>query len=683
MADINELKNQYFAAKPANEAAGILLEKSTTFYKRLNSNSFVEKIQKMWRFYYGMFSDVNVGHEVGFTGEQGELVTLPVNHFRNLASHILSMITANRPVMEARAINTDYKSLAQTYLANGILEYYMREKHLEKAIRDAVEMSIITGAGFIKLEWNATAGEAYDGDEEEGTIDYEGELEFSVHSPLDVVVDGTKDSWADHDWVLVRSKENKYNLMSKYPELAEKINGVTPVNELDGAFNLSLWSNDSTDDVFIYEFFHRRCDAMPDGRYLLFVDSNITLLDAKLPYRVIPVFRVAPSNILGTPYGYSPMFDVFPIQEGINSLYGTIMTNQNAFGVQNIWVPKANDIQIHSLEGSLNVVESAVKPESLQLTETPTEIFKFLEVLIAAAETISGINSVTRGNPQPNLESGTAMALIQSMAIQFVSGLQHSYVKIIEDVGTAIIQILKDYADTPKTVALVGKNNRTYLKEFTGDELNSINRVVVDVGNPLSRTLAGRIQIADNLLQYQLIKSPQQYFQVLNTGKIDVMFEGEMNELLLIKRENEKLMEGQLVKALILDNHKLHIDEHRSVLSDPDLRDDNALAQNVLNHIQEHINLLRDGDPDLLIMTGQQPLQPPPQQLPPDGGQGGPPPPAPQGEIADLAQLPSGLPQPGEQISGPGVNGVPLPQIPSPAPPLEGLPVLPNQPVIK
>lgn len=669
-----QARSKYFAVQDAEQTASILLGKAQTFFNTLNSNDYIDKLNKMWKFYHGIFSQSS-NHEVGFTGEQGELVTLPVNHFRNLAQHILSMITTNRPVMEARAINTDYKSLAQTYLANGILDYYMREKHLEDAIKKAVEMSIVLGAGFIKLEWNATSGEEYDADPETGEVNYEGELQFSNHSPLDVVVDGTKENW-NHDWILVRSYQNKYNLMAKYPELADKINSI-PSKDKVGRQQLSLWSNDETDDVAIYEFFHRRTEAVPEGRYLLFLDSDVVLLDTKLPYRVIPVFRVAPNDILGTPYGYTPMFDVFPIQEGINALYSTISTNQNAFGVQNIWVPKGADLQVHNLEGSLNVVESTVKPEPLNLTDTPAEIFKFLEMLIQAAETISGINSVTRGQPQSNLESGTALALVQSMAIQFISGLQQSYVKLIEDTGTAVIQILKDYANTPKTIALVGKNNRTYLKEFIGEQISSINRVVVDVGNPLSRTIGGRIQMADNLLQYQLIKSPQQYFQVLNTGRLDAMFEGEMSELLLIKQENERLMEGTSVRALALDNHKLHIEEHKSVLSDPDLRNDDALAELVLNHIQEHLNLLKNTDPELLMLTGQQPLQ---QQAPPQQAQQLPPAGAiDQNQIPGVVAPETGLVQPGEEISGPGVDNISLPNPPTPPAPFEDLPVLPGQ----
>lgn len=663
-------KSIYFAAKPAEETASILMGKSRSFYNYLESNNYLEKLKNMWQAYHGSYNSYNDGHRIEFTGEQGELTQLPVNHFRNLAQHIHVMITSNRPIMEARSINTDYKSLAQTYLANGILDYYMREKDLESALKKAAEISIVLGAGFIKLEWNATAGKSFDADPETGEIDYEGEIEFSTYTPFDVVVDGSKENW-DHDWIMVRSFENRFNLMAKYPEVADKLASIPSKTE-SSVSRLAVWSNDETDDIPVYEFFHKRTDAMPDGRYILFAGEDIILMDVNLPYRVLPVFRIAPGDVLGTPYGYSPMFDVYPIQEALNAMYSAILTNQNAFAVQNVFVPKGADISISSIQGGMNIVEGNTKPEALNLTQTPAEVFKFIEVLIQSAETISGVNSVARGNPEASLRSGSALALVQSMALQFISGLQHSYVKLIEDVGTALIQILKDFAMTPKVVALVGKNNRTFLKEFTGEDVSSINRVVVDVGNALSRTMAGRTQMAEQLLQMGTIKNPQQYFQVLNTGRLDSMFEGEMTELLLIKSENEKLIEGESAMATALDQHRLHIMEHKSVLADPDLRKDADLVNRVLNHIQEHITLLRQVDPDLLMLIGEQPLQDPnvPQMAPPMPSDA-----SMTGVVPEMMSPQQGLVVPGQAIQGPGVDNISMPGLPSPPPPFETLPV--------
>lgn len=616
----------YFAAREAEDCAAALLEKGASFFQTMRSNSYLDKISQMWYYYYGNFNQENGsdGHEITFTGEQGELVKLPVNHFRNLAQNILNMIIANRPVLEARAINSDYKALSQTYLANGILDYYMREKGLEEAINECVEMAIVLGSAYIKMDWNSMGGDMYEQDPDTLEPVFEGELEFSVLSPLDVVVDGTKERW-NHEWIMTRSYVNKYNLIAKYPELADKIASISTKNE-NLQSRIGYFTNDTTDDIPVFEFFHKRTAAMPDGRYMIFLANDIVLIDVPLPYREIPIFRLAPANIMGTPYGYSNMFDIYPLQEAINALMSGALTNQNAFMVQSVFIPRGADLSTDSLDG-MTIMEGNAKPEPIQLTQTPPEVFEMVKGLIQTAEMLTGVSSVTRGQPEASLRSAQALALVQSMSLQFQSSFQQSYVKFLENIGTCVIEVLKDFAHTPKLIALVGRNKRPLLKEFKGDMIKDIKKVIVDVGNPLSRTTAGRVQMADQLAQMKLIKNPQQYFMVMETGKLDTLIEGDISDLLLIKRENEWLLEGREVFANPLDQHRMHIMEHRAVINDPELRMNPELLSNVQTHLQQHIDLLRTVDPDLLMLINEQPLQDQmaAQQVPPaPGAPGGP-----------------------------------------------------------
>lgn len=633
----------YFAEKDASDTASVLLNKASIWTNNLEATGYLEKLRSMWSAYHGAYyNTVSNGHQVSFSGEQGELIQLPVNHLRNLASHIITMTTSNRPSMQARAVNNDYKSIAQTKLANGILDYYMREKRLERYLKTAVEHAVVLGAGFIKMEWNATTGEVYDyfDDETTGEPDlnrpiYEGDIEFMNLSPFDVLFDGTKESH-NQDWYLVRTFKNKYDLAAKYPEQAEKIKNLETKSQYQrftmGVSQLVY----ETDDVPVYEFYHKRTDSLPNGRFILFLNDEIILQDIGLPYRVMPLFRISAGEILGSPYAYTPLFDVLPIQEGLNMLYSTILTNQNASGVQNFWTKPGGDLNVTALQGGLNLIESMEKPEVLQLCYTPPEVFKFVEMLERVGETLTGVNSVARGNPEASLKTGAALALVQSMALQFMSGLQQSYVALIEDVGTAIIKILQDYASAPRMIAIVGKTNRTELKEFKGEDISSITRVYVDVGNPLGNTIAGRMELAQQMMQYQIVKNPNQIMQVLNTGRLDALTEDVQDELDLIRRENEAITDGEAVIATMIDDHQQHILEHRKVLQDPELRKDPTLVQRTLAHIQEHITMLQTGDPALLQLIGQQslaPQVPPPQQAtanpqgpmaPPQEGQTGP-----------------------------------------------------------
>lgn len=708
--EVNQNDNpnkRYFAAKPSKEATGILMQKCNYWYNLQSSNGLLNKMQASYRAYHGGFYEtLSHGHTITFGGDQGEYAQIPVNHYRNIAQHMLVMTTSSRPAMDARATNTDYKSLVQTYLANGILDYYMREKNLEEFIKRSIEYAIVLGAGYIKLEWNSTAGEIYDYENDaDGNPDptkpiYEGDIEFNNLSPFDVVFDTTKEN-NRHDWVVVRTFKNKYDLSAKYPELKNRIEELSTKSDymmlkfVGGAFNAQ------TEDVPVYEFYHRKSDAIPQGRYMMYLDTDLVLYDGPMPYRELPVIRTAPSDFLGSPYGYTPMFDLIPLQEAVNSLYSTILTNQSAFGVQNIYVPRGADIGFTSLSGGLNIIEGnqqAGMPQALNFTSTPPEIFNFLQMLVRDMETLSGVNSVARGNPESSLKSGAALALVQSLALQFSSNLQSSYIQCIEQLGTQIIKLLQDFAVSNRAVTLIsGKSNKAFVKEFNSSDLSNISRVVVDVGNPLARTTSGKLQMAESLLQYGGLKDPQDYLTIINTGKLEAATEDLQKELFLIQGENERLVEGEFVIAAMYDAHAKHIAHHKGVLSDPELREDVDLVNRVNQHIQEHIDLLRNTDPGALMLIGEQPLPPPPpppgsqpppgvqlqgppgpggpqQGGPPPGHQGppGPPPGHPMRPMPPVQQPVPMAPQPGHpgqlpgKIMGPGIEaGQRLPSMPN------------------
>jgi hypothetical protein len=183
---------------------------------------------------------------------------------------------------------------------------------------------------------------------------------------------------------------------------------------------------------------------------------------------------------------------------------------------------------------------------------------------------------------------------------------------------------------------IVGKTSKYLMKDFTGKDLQNISRVSCDMGNPLTRTTAGRVELAQNLLQSGLITHADQFLQVINTGSLEPLTEGDQAELMNIRSENEWLSDGKSVQAIITDEHALHINEHKTVLASPEARQNPNLLQVTLDHINQHLNLLRTSDPQLLQMLKQQPLAPQQQAQP---QQQGPPPQQAQHAMNNTAQV--------------------------------------------
>ena len=160
---------------------------------------------------------------------------------------------------------------------------------------------------------------------------------------------------------------------------------------------------DETDNIFVYTLLHEPTPAMPNGRFTTCLDNGTVMLDGPLPYKETHVDRLAPDEEEGTIFGYTVGFDLLPVQEAIDIVYSTIITNQATFGVQNILAPKGHDLSTSQLAGGLTLMEydpAIGKPETIQLLQTPPEMFNFAGQLEHLAETLSTVNSVARGNPR-------------------------------------------------------------------------------------------------------------------------------------------------------------------------------------------------------------------------------------------------------------------------------------------
>ena len=666
-------EKDYFAARTGEELIAGLNAKIENWNSTIESTGYLNKLRDMYAAYHGAYyNSVGDAHQITFGGDDGELVEIAVNDLRNLGNHMITMMTSSRPAMETRAVNTDYKSIVQTRLADGLLDYYMREKRMEEYFKDACEYAVVFGSGFIKLSWNQMLGmivnkEEMDAAETLGedipASEKEGDLELETLSPLDIIQDLTKEG-RNKDWIICRSYKNRYDLIAKYPDLEEEIMSIDS-KDVNDRIQFSSSIDDGTDDIPVFEFYHRRSESMPEGKYAFFAGKEAMFYEGDLPYKKIPVYEVSAGHILGTPLGYSNLFDVLALQDASNSLFSAAMSNLNAFSVSNILNPIGSNIEVTQLSGNLNIIyfnPQAGEPKALDLVKISPELFRMIDLLGQKQETISGINSVVRGNPEASLRSGSAIAMIQANAIEFMSGLQASYTFLIESVGLGVLEILQDFAHSPRIANIVGASGRSYMKEFSSDDISDINRVIVDSGNPLTKTAAGRTQIADNLLQYSEI-TPEQYYNVLSTGNLDVAMEEKNRKLANLKSENEGMLFGEQQRAIITDNHIEHINSHKSVLDDPSMRADVKLAGIVLGHIQEHIDILKNGDPKTLMALGQQPIAPsqPPMPAPVEGGEQ-PPAAAMEGQTMPPEDMQNPAEMPPEDQAGAKIQKVRLPE---------------------
>lgn len=615
------MESKYWAAQGPDKIASEIMGKVKLYREYTEHSGLLHELRKSFNTYYGAVNIESVDQS---------LKAIHINHYASYVRNIHNMITGSRPAWEVRAVNTDLESQADTQLASGLLDYYMREKHIEVKLTDSCLKALFLKEGWISLGWNATGGEVYGTNPETNEPIYEGDFECDTHTILDVCRD-IKRRDMNHEWYILRKFKNKYNLAAKYPEFAEKIIALKPDNRFDIQYELNgfkyanTFKENDSDIIATYTLLHKKTEAMPQGRMVEICDDEITLFDGPLPYKDVYLFPITAGPHFENAFGHSYLMDLLPIQDAFDMTVSSILTNQAANAVQNFQVPKGAAPKVTQIMDGMNVWEydpKAGKMETMDLLKTAPEVFNFAGFLTQQSDLISNVSQIGRGNA-PNNMSGTAMALLQQQAIQSTSGVQMSYTFALENVGTAKIELLQTFAVVPRVAMIAGKSKKSMLKSFSNKDLNGIGRVYVDRANPLTKTGAGRMEIANNLLAApNMISTPEQYLGVLTTGNLEPLYQRDNSQRMLILSENENLMEGKPVQALMTDNHPTHILEHSCVLDSPEARENPQVVQATLAHIQEHMNLAKSMDPAMAMTLKQASLfQPPPPPMgAPQGG---------------------------------------------------------------
>ena len=662
-------RDQYWATLPINELLGILVKKQKGYENYLLKSGRLMR----WRMNWEMYMASELRMQILYGGGRGQFKILQSNIFRSIVTGLISVICNQRPSFEPQVINDDSKSLAQDQVAKSVLDYYLKVGRMEDCYKKATLYGLLLTEGWLYERWDATVGPIVDilpGN----TPKHEGDARFKVLSPMDVCRDYTRID-TQNDWFIVREYVNKWDIIANRPDLKDKLCALYIPQELQRfRFGHMIDGSNSDQDLIpVYTLIHAKTKACPNGRFVQFVDDDTFILDTELPFDEIPMYPFYPDEEPEANFGATVMSSLVHLQRAYNMGLSVILTNQATFGVQNIAIDENTQTKPEQVIDGVNFIKCNLQkgiPVAIQLCKTPEEIFAQLDRIEAQMEKLSGLPAILRGAPPTGVTSGTAMAYLQAQALVFNSPLQQSYISLLERSATGLFNMLKTFADTKRVATIVGKSKATYSVEFDGSDLQGISRVVVNAGNPTVKTEAGKIQTAQDFLQKGLITTPQEYFEVVETGDIETMTEAIEKELILIRKENEILMEGKPVVMAPGDNHPLHIREHQAVIMDANLRqqpNDPILAA-VLVHQENHLAAMTPGgpqsaDPRLLAILGIPPFPAPaPSNVPatnvaapvtnqPPAAHGAPPPLAHSGPVGNEPQahpnapvLPKGSP---------------------------------------
>lgn len=653
----------YFMTWEAEEVAAKLMGMNQRFY-----GASFNPIWQMWqRNTYSYYSTVLDAQSwftaLQFVGEQGELVKMSVPQARSLIRQLVTLITKQKLAFQGLAKTDGSEVTENVRICNAVCEEVVEKTKLDLMAEQLVEDGMVIGTGFLKTTWRSDLGQPIAVEENERVV-YEGDIEITVPHIMDMLYNFQIPRWEDLDWVQVRVRRNRWNLIAQHPDLTEQLMKLPAVStELRSR---SYMGFDDNDTVYVYEVYHRPTPSLPRGRMLIYGDAHCVLYDDINRYGCIPVEQYKPEPIKGLNFGYPMLSNLLPAQEMYDHEFSSVATNHGALGVQNITAARGSDVNCEALGGMNYIwytpqdIPGGGKPEPLNLLQDSPSSLKFAEALLSNMQQMSNINAAVRGEV-PQSSSGVAIATLTTNALEFLTSYSKAMINCLERSMFCAVKSYREFATTERLVRMTGKNFQAFSRKFNAQDLDPIVGVKIQMINPLMQTMAGRVEIADKAIERGLVTNMQEYVSILDGEPLTKLFQPQASQNDLIQAENDAMMDGTQAIVLSTDNHPRHIMMHSTLLNDPIVRSDGQRVNLILQHILQHLDLAKSTDPVLMAMvqTGQMPPMPPPMSGP-EMMPGGPQP--------EMGAEPPSPPPEGNPDGGTGeVVALPTPKVAKPA----------------
>lgn len=596
--------------------------------------------------------------QIGFTGNELENLRFHINLVRGYARQQTALALGEDAAFKAMVVNSDHRAQARAELADRIVTGVYK-RYSAPYDEKVAESDGVLGAGFSHYRWDFTGGDKVTMQQQVQQPDgsmlphptkvQSGAPTVTVVYPWSMIQE-TKMS-GDHLWRCARESESKWNIIAMFPAKKDEILNVSVGQDkwdFGTLFRLEDLEIANKDLITVRHFYHARCPAMPEGRYTILY-QDVILWDGPCPMKKgLPIAEMCSGTFIESTFGYADIWDLIAVQQALNQVNSDELQNYAAFGRQSIGIEKGTEVTIDAIvKGTaFYIPQGGSMPKAVQLVAVPETLPDLKQYLHKQLDNISGQNAASRGDPDPNVRSGEMQALNHAIAISYQSFRQKAARAFRIRGATIITELIERYGETPFLVSIAGIEQRSYVAEFTRDDLDGIELITMDEVSPMMQSISGRMQVYQQLAT---IPDPEQRsaaYEFITSGNTTAFMAQDRAEAMCIRRENEDLVTGERpVPVNACDNPYRHMPKHfaqRQLMAasdNPDVEAIKRLDDHMLEHQQQYLGL----SPVVAAFFNI----PPPPAIPPGPG-------APNGNpVWQLQMLGAmGAPQAGSQPGG-------------------------------
>ena len=372
---------------------------------------------------------------------------------------------------------------------------------------------------------------------DETSLEPEGQVIQEVFSPRNVLLPRYCRRLADADWLEEVHVETVEWVWRKFgvvvdPEPQQASTWVTPeavdTDQRDVEWQWGMPVN----GVVVRGRFIRPCPDFQRGAIIFYTEKHIlraTDLLTYFPDGDIPWEMATMVEDEKTAFGTTPLWDVLPIQDALNTDMTAIVNHIKMYGDLQMWASSTANVKVEKISnatGQINQYMGEKAPEFAKPPDLSETHFNTMNLLQQLGQSVAAAQDISRSN---GAKSGNALATLQQMDNSVMRPALKSISEMLEASDCKALALMGEYYTVERVIKMTGRSGWEIIEDFTGSALNGNYDVRVSLMTGLSDNPLVRQDTVIKALDKKII-GVQEARQYLEMGESDSMLEDMQKE---------------------------------------------------------------------------------------------------------------------------------------------------------
>jgi len=562
-----------------------------------------QKHDEQWAINAAFYAGDHYVRQRNNSANSGYRVRIKENHINNIVQRIVSIVMQNGPITKVFPSSEDWSDRKNAEYTEDYIKYFWRKNKIEQLVGRWIKTTCIFGNSFIHGAWNPDLGEQVDltseetGDGKARKSSWSGDIDLEVDQPMSFI---PRPGYEEFDRLpdYIRSKPaSRADLESKYGPL--KSDGV----KFMGGSNYYRVENDM---VMKNEYIHKPTSWWEGGVYICWVGDKILKI-SRYPYSKfgkLPAVMLGYDKIPGRFFSMSPMDQLTDIQEQLNKAGSMIIEARNLIARPRWLASNESEVAAQNLTDRPGDVIKFKLAGGAPVPFVPS--FNFAELAANKADLrnalgqVSGITSASRGEIPSATRTALALQLVleqdRSQFLPFIKDMNQGVLDLMYMVLGITAQFIDE--DDARVIKIEGQHRP---RLFHGGMVPSPLDLHLEDTNPLGWTAAGRVEAVMELVSKGLIEDKDQALEMIKLPSTDPAYRIKDINRDTAEKENDLLMQGEILEPMNEDEDTIHLDVHLRLASSFDYRSYPKQVQDAITfHINKHkLRLQQFGGPPL------------------------------------------------------------------------------------